>query len=99
MVFIDCIVYNKGKLFSGTFELNQGDKDIISYVEKGFLKTQKTYKNQVLIMEKKFSDCTNGYQKVFDINGKIKSEGLFYNNKRKGLWKNYSKDSLYFIKY
>ena len=99
LIFKDCKVYINGKFFSGKFEFYKGDKYILSNVRKGILKIEKTFKNNTLLMEKSYDDCENGFQRIYDAQGKLYSEGSFSSNKRIGIWKNYIRDSVYFIKY
>ena len=55
--------------------------------------------NEKLLTEKSFDSCDKGYQKIFNPDGKLNSEGYFLENKRIGLWKYYIKDSMYTIQY
>jgi hypothetical protein len=41
----------------------------------------------------------SGFQRVFNLDGKKKSEGSFLNGKRSGKWKYFTKDSVYFVLY
>tara|TARA_Y200000002_G_scaffold162871_1_gene134471 strand:+ start:803 stop:1117 length:315 start_codon:yes stop_codon:yes gene_type:complete len=99
LTFNNCKVYFKGKEFTGEFEISQADKYILTEVNKGLLKKEKTFKNNNLLMEKSFDSCNKGYQIIFNPNGKLNSEGYFLENNRIGSWKYHIKDSMYTIKY
>ena len=99
LVVINCIFYLDDQLYSGKYELQKGDRLTIGVVKKGVLKKEDFFLNNNLIMRKKISNCDEGYQTNFKENGEIISEGFFMSNKRTGLWKNYLKDSIYFVKY
>ena len=99
LVFKDCLIYRNKQLFSGKYELYKGDKHILSKVYKGKIKNEKTYGNNVLLMEKNYKGCDFGFQKDFNLNGKKISEGPFMSNKRIGEWKYFTKDSIYTIDY
>lgn len=99
LVSKDCKIFSKKKLFTGKYELKKGDKYILGKVARGELKNEKTFKNDILLMEKDFDSCQSGFQKVFDINGNKVEEGSFLNGKRIGKWKYFLKDSVYNINY
>jgi len=99
LVFKDCEIYFNNKLFTGKYELFKGDKYILSISKEGEIKIQKTFKNDILLMEKKYDSCDSGIQKVYDSKGNKISEGKFIKGKRVGNWKYFIKDSIYFIKY
>ena len=99
LVFKDCEIYFNNKLFTGKYELFKGDKYILSISKEGEIKIQKTFKNDILLMEKKYDSCDSGIQKVYDSKGNKISEGKFMMGKRVGNWKYFMKDSIYFIKY
>ena len=99
LTFSNCKVFIKGNLFSGEFERFQSNKYILSKVKNGVLKSEKTYKNKRLLTEKSFDSCDRGYQIIFNLDGKLNSEGHFFDNKRIGIWKYYFKDSIYNIGY
>ena len=99
LVFKDCEIYFNNKLFTGKYELFKGDKYILSISKEGEIKIQKTFKNDILLMEKKYDSCDSGIQKVYDSKGNKISEGKFMKGKRVGNWKYFIKDSIYFIKY
>ena len=99
LTFNNCKVYIQGKEFTGVFEILQADKYVLTQVNKGAIKKEKTFKNKPLLMEKTFDSCNKGYQIIFNSNGKLNSEGSFFDNRRIGVWKNYFKDSIYTIEY
>lgn len=99
LVIIDCVFFLDDQLYSGKYTLQKGDILTIGVVKKGVLKKEDFFLNNNLIMRKKKSSCDEGYQTNFKDNGEIISEGFFLSNKRTGLWKNYLKDSMYFVKY
>ena len=99
LTFSDCKVFIDGELFTGGFEIFQSNKYILSEVKMGILKSEKTFMNEKLLTEKSFDSCNKGYQIIFNPNGKLNSEGHFFENKRIGLWKYHIKDSMYTIQY
>ena len=99
LLFKDCKIYANKEIFTGKYEFYRGDNYVLSYVVKGELKNEKTYKNDILLMEKIYYDCNNGYQKDYDLVGNKISEGSFVLNKRVGEWKYFTNDSIYFVKY
>jgi len=99
LVIINCIFYLDDQLYSGKYKLQKGDRLTIGVVKKGVLKKEDFFLNKNLIMRKKIFNCEEGYQTNFKENGEIISEGFFLSNKRTGLWKNYLKDSVYFVEY
>ena len=99
LVFKDCIVYHKNQLFSGTYELKKGDKHILSKVSKGKIVYEKTFVDDLLLMEKKYDSCGSGLQIVYDQKGQTSSTGQFKNEKRVGLWKYFLNDSVYFVNF
>ena len=60
---------------------------------------EKTFINDLLLMEKKYDSCGSGYQIVYGLKGQILSEGQFKNEKRVGSWKYFKNDSIYFVKF
>ena len=99
LVFKNCEIYWNNSLFNGEYELNRGEKYILTKVYKGRIKSEKTYSNNILLMEKIYKGCYLGIQKNYDDQGKQISEGSFQSNQRVGEWKYFIKDSIYFIKY
>ena len=99
LVIINCNFFLDDQLYSGKYKLQKGDRLTIGVVKKGVLKKEDFFLNNNLIMRKKISNCDEGYQTNFKENGEIISEGFFLSNKRTGLWKNYLKDSVYFVEY
>jgi len=99
LVFKDCEIYSNNQIFTGEYELNRGDKYVLGKVLKGKLENEKTFKDEILLMEKDFDSCMSGFQRVFNLDGKKKSEGSFLNGKRSGKWKYFTKDSVYFVLY
>ena len=99
LIFENCKIYSNNELFTGKYELFKGDKYIVSTSKKGKIKTQKTYKNNILLLEKKYDSCGSGFQKNYDLAGNKISEGYFMKEKRIGRWKYFLKDSVYYINY
>ena len=99
LVFKNCEIYWNKNLFTGKYELNKGEKYIISKVYKGKIKNEKTFSNNILLMEKIYEGCYFGIQKNYNSKGKQISEGSFQSNKRVGIWKYFTKDSVYSITY
>ena len=99
IVFKGCEIYLNDRLFTGEYELNKGGKYILSEVYKGKIKNEKTFNNNILLMEKIYVGCNFGIQKNYDNQGKQISEGSFKSNKRVGEWKYFTKDSIYLIAY
>ncbi len=99
LIIINCKFSLDDHLFSGKYKLQRGERLFIGVVKNGKLKKEELFLNNTLIMKKKFSNCEDGYQTIYNRDGKIVSEGSFTSNKRKGLWKNYLKDSIYFVEY
>ena len=100
LIFKDCKVLIPKKMpFSGKFEHFKGDKYIITRVRNGTVLNEKKFRGEILLMEKEFNGCKKGFQKIFDKNGKLIIEGSFLSNKKICLWKIYSEDSIYNIKY
>ena len=79
--------------------MNKGEKYILTKVNKGKIKNEKTFSNNILLMEKIYKGCYFGIQKNYDVQGKQISEGSFQSNKRVGEWKYFTKDSVYTITY
>ena len=48
------------------YELNKGEKYILSKVYKGKIKNEKTFSNNILLMEKIYEGCYFGIQKNYD---------------------------------
>ena len=99
LVFKNCEIYWNKRLFTGEYELNKGDKYILSKVYKGKIKNEKTFSNNILLMEKIYNGCYFGIQKNYNSQGKQISEGSFQSNERVGEWKYFTKDSIYTIDY
>ena len=101
LVFNKCKVLLDGKLYSGEYQKNILNNNlIIGIVENGFLiETREYISGKKLAKLRKFTSCDNGVEKIYSANGKLSWEGEFNNNKRVGLWRFYSKDSIYEINY
>ena len=101
LVFNKCDVLLDGKLYSGKYQKNNLNTNlIIGVVENGFLIETREYISEgELARLKKFSSCGKGIEKIYSSDGKLSWEGEFNNLKRVGLWKFYSKDSIYEINY
>jgi hypothetical protein len=99
LVFKDCRVYSNEKLFTGKYELYKGDLFTLTKVIKGEIRNEKTFKTNILLMEKIYDSCGIGVQKNYDNKGVKISEGRFINEKRAGIWNYYIRDSIYLINY
>ena len=99
LVFKDCRVYSNEKLFTGKYELYKGDLFTLTKVIKGKIRNEKSFKDNLLLMEKENGACGNGLQKIYDNKGIKSSEGPFINEKRAGIWNYYIRDSIYLINY
>ena len=101
LVFNKCKVLLEGKLYSGEYQKNILNNNlIIGIVENGFLiETREYISGKKLAKLRKFTSCDNGVEKIYSANGKLSWEGEFNNKKRVGLWRFYSKDSIYEINY
>ena len=101
LVFNKCVVLLDGKLYSGKYQKNNLNTNlIIGIVKNGLLTETREYISEgKLARLKKFSSCNKGREKIYSANGKLSWEGEFNNNKRVGLWRFYSKDSIYEINY
>ena len=101
LVFNKCEVLLDGKLYSGKYQKkNLNTNLIIGVVENGFLIETREYISEgELAKLKKFSFCGKGIEKIYSSDGKLSWEGEFNNLKRVGLWRFYSKDSIYEIDY
>ena len=99
LVFKNCEIYWNKRLFTGEYELNKGDKYILSKVYKGKIKNEKTFSNNILLMEKIYNGCYFGIQKNYNSQGKQISEGSFQSNERVGEWKYLQKYGIYTIAY
>ena len=101
LVFNKCDVLLDGKLYSGKYQKNNLNTNlIIGIVENGLLTETREYISEgELARLRKFSSCDKGVEKIYSSDGKLSWEGEFNNNKRVGLWKFYSKDSIYEINY
>ena len=101
LVFNKCDVLLDGKLYSGKYQKNYLNTNlIIGIVKNGLLTETREYISEgKLARLKKFSSCNKGGEKIYSANGKLSWEGEFNNNKRVGLWRFYSKDSIYEINY
>ena len=101
LVFNKCEVLLDGKLYSGKYQKNNLNTNlIIGIVKNGLLTETREYISEgELARLRKFSSCDKGVEKIYSSDGKLSWEGEFNNNKRVGLWKFYSKDSIYEINY
>ena len=101
LVFNKCKVLLDGKLYSGEYQKNILNNNlIIGIVENGFLiETREYISEKKLAKLRKFTSCDNGVEKIYSANGKLSWEGEFNNNKRVGIWRFYSKDSIFEINY
>ena len=101
LVFNKCDVLLDGKLYSGKYQKNNLNTNlIIGIVENGLLTETREYISEgELARLRKFSSCDKGVEKIYSSDGKLSWEGEFNNLKRVGLWKFYSKDSIYEINY
>jgi len=101
LVFNKCDVLLDGKLYSGKYQKkNLNTNLIIGVVENGFLIETREYISEgKLARLKNFSSCGKGIEKIYSSDGKLSWEGGFNNLKRVGLWRFYSKDSIYEINY
>ena len=99
LVFKGCEIYLNKKLYTGKFELNKGGKYILGKVLNGKISNEKTFSNDILLMEKNYFKCDSGIQKNFNQQGKIISIGSFVSHKRVGEWKYFRKDGVYSINY
>ena len=101
LVFNKCDVLLDGKLYSGKYQKNYLNTNlIIGIVKNGLLTETREYISEgELARLRKFSSCDKGVEKIYSSDGKLSWEGEFNNNKRVGLWKFYSKDSIYEINY
>ena len=101
LVFNKCKVLLDGKLYSGEYQKNILNNNlIIGIVENGFLiETREYVSDRKLARLRIFSSCEKGVEKIYSADGKLYCEGEFNNYKRVGLWRYYSRDSVYEIKY
>ena len=101
LVFNKCDVLLDGKLYSGKYQKNYLNTNlIIGIVKNGLLTETREYISEgELARLRKFSSCDKGVEKIYSADGKLSWEGEFNNNKRVGLWRFYSKDSIYEINY
>jgi hypothetical protein len=99
LVFKDCLVYSNNQPFTGKYSLNKENQYILTKVLRGRMINEKTFINDLLLMEKKYDSCGSGYQIVYGLKGQILSEGQFKNEKRVGSWKYFKNDSIYFVKF
>ena len=101
LVFNKCKVLLDGKLYSGEYQKNILNNNlIIGIVENGFLKETREYiSERKLGRHKEYSACGAGLEKIYSADGKLSWEGKFKNQRRVGLWRFYSKDSIYEINY
>ena len=101
LVFNKCDVLLDGKLYSGKYQKNYLNTNlIIGIVKNGLLTETREYISEgELARLRKFSACDKGVEKIYSADGKLSWEGEFNNNKRVGLWRFYSKDSIYEINY
>ena len=101
LVFNKCKVLLDGKSYSGEYQKNNLNSNlIIGIVKNGFLiETREYISERKLGRLRKFSSCDKGVEKIYSADGKLSWEGEFNNNKRVGLWRFYSKDSIYEINY
>lgn len=99
LVFRDCEIYSENQLFTGKYKQNKGNQYILTKVSEGKVLFEKIFINNKLLMEKKFDSCGSGFQKNYNLKGKILSKGTFVNYERKGEWEYFIQDSVYIIKY
>ena len=101
LVFNKCKVLLDGKLYSGEYQKNILNNNlIIGIVENGFLiETREYISERKLGRHKEYSACGAGLEKIYSADGKLSWEGKFKNQRRVGLWRFYSKDSIYDINY
>ena len=101
LVFNKCKVLLDGKLYSGEYQKNNLNNNlIIGIVKNGLLiETREYVSERKLARLRIFSSCEKGVEKIYSADGKLYCEGEFNNYKRVGLWTYYSKDSVYEIKY
>jgi hypothetical protein len=101
LVFSKCKILIDGKLFSGTYEKTDLNNHlIIGKVKKGILiKTEEFINPNEVARLKVFNSCGKGFEKIFTSEGDLSWEGNFENYKRVGIWRFYTKDSIYKIEY
>lgn len=101
LVFNQCQILLDGKLYSGEYQKNNLNNNlIIGIVKNGFLiETREYISEKKLAKLRIFSSCDKGVEKIYSADGKLSWEGQFNNKKRVGLWRFYSKDSIYEINY
>ncbi len=99
LIFKDCLIYSDNQPFSGKYELNKGDNYILTKVIRGKMINEKTFINDLLLMEKKYDSCGSGHQIFYGSKGQILSEGQFKNEKKVGRWKYFKNDSIYYVKF
>jgi antitoxin component YwqK of YwqJK toxin-antitoxin module len=101
LVFNKCKVLLDGKLYSGEYQKNNLNNNlIIGIVKNGLLiETREYVSDRKLARLRIFSSCEKGVEKIYSADGKLYCEGEFNNYKRVGLWRYYSRDSVYEIKY
>ena len=97
-----CQILFGDKLYSGKYKkTNPNNYLIIGIVKNGFLTETKEYIDEIkLIRLRKFDSCGKGLEEIYSEDGKLSWKGKFENYKKRiGLWKFYSKDSIYEINY
>ena len=101
LVFNQCQILLDGKLYSGEYQKNNLNNNlIIGIVKNGLLiETREYVSERKLARLRIFSSCEKGVEKIYSADGKLYCEGEFNNYKRVGLWRYYSRDSVYEIKY
>lgn len=99
LVFEDCKITYKRELYTGQYELIRGNNRVLGLVKNGELILEEEFYQKKLLMKKKFTDCNKGYQKFFNLDGTLLSEGMFENSEKIGLWKTYIDDSIYSEEY
>jgi antitoxin component YwqK of YwqJK toxin-antitoxin module len=101
LVFNQCQILLDGKLYSGEYQKNNLNNNlIIGIVKNGFLVESREYVSERKLARLRiFSSCEKGVEKIYSADGKLYCEGEFNNYKRVGLWRYYSRDSVYEIKY
>ena len=101
LVFNKCKVLLNGKSYSGEYQKNNLNSNlIIGIVKNGFLiETREYISERKLARLRIFSSCEKGVEKIYSADGKLYCEGEFNKYKRVGLWTYFSKDSVYEIKY
>ena len=82
LIFKNCKIYLNNNYLLENMKLFKGDKYILAKVSKGILNDEKSFKKNILLMEKKYDGCDSGFQKIYDTKGNKISEGNFLNGKK-----------------